>query len=236
LPVGSVGVHFIASDQTVPGYRLKLSCADADPPAPPCLGPDNAAGAYAIWPPAAAPVTIVARPTTPAVPAPPVPVEVARALGRELRDCHTGEVPTLEAHQRLKLDLDGDGAAEELLTVRVTPLQANDWEEAQARPDGAAPDCLPSDVDRPRSWFFLYVKKGGGPFTRVPLGAQPEGVPSALENKIQLGAEVLGYLDLDGDGAMELWLEQPWFEATSWMLVRLRDGAWQIIDQFVEGT
>jgi len=246
VPVAAAPVHFIASDQTVDGYRLGLSCPPDADPKPPCAGPPSTAGFFALWPPAFGPLTIADRPDLwhkppgGARPAPPLPAEIADDLTGRLRECGSGKAPPLTAHQRLQLDLDGDGAAEELLTVRAEPIEANSWDEAQAlgRGDGG---CLPADVDRPHSWFFLYVKRGPR-FVRTPLGplpreaVSPGGTEEDGHREPSIDGEVLAAFDLEGDGASELWLEQPYYEGNNWVVVHLRGGTFQVIDHFVDGT
>jgi hypothetical protein len=247
LPVTATPVHFIASDQTVDGYRLNLPCPpNEDQPHPPCAGPKGTAGFFAAWPPGFAP-TLAPRPDSKRLWAPsaagengPLPREVVEELTPLLRDCKTGEVPPLAVHQRLRLDLDGDGVPEELLTVRAQAIEADSADDANLRLPGVGP-CLPADVDRPSHWFFLYVKRGPR-FVRVPLGPLPSDAPFAGGSgapgvqSLSADGEVLGSFDLDGDGAQELWLEQPYYEGRNWVVVRLRGGIFEVLDHFVDGT
>jgi hypothetical protein len=234
LRVTAAPVEFTASEQIMDGYRLDLTCPRDGRPKPPCVGPDTAAGSFAVWPPGFGGVSLAER----GRPTEPLPVEVAGELTRQLRDCRSGEVPALAVHQRLRLDLDGDGVPEELLTVRATPIEAATWDDSMSQARGDA-GCLPPDVDRPQSWFFTYVKRGPR-FVRVPLDALPSGAPFAGGSGDTPGtsvdAEVLASFDLDGDGAAELWMEQPYYEGMNWVVVHLRDGVFEVIDHFVDGT
>jgi hypothetical protein len=248
-PVTAAPVNFIGSGQTVDGYRLDLPCPQSDEATSPCEGPGSAAGRFAVWPPAFGPVTLAARPEAAPEAAStaagagalqPLPREVIEDLGPRLRECRSGRLPTLTVHQRLRVDLDGDGTSEELITVRAEPIQADNWEDSLIRGPEAA-GCLPSGVNRPGEWFFLYVRRGAR-FVRVPLGPLPADAPSAVgDTRPGFAApspdgEVLASFDLDGDGAFELWLQQPYYEGNNWAVVRSRGGVFEVIAHFAEGT
>jgi hypothetical protein len=207
-------IKFILSEETFDGLRLDLPCAQDEHPhggprTPLCEGPEGAAGAYAIWPESFKGLTLAPRSAASGA-TETLPPEVVSHLGSYLRQNGVTSVLPLALHQRLTLDLDGDAERETLLTVRVS-----------------VPGELHQEEELPSEWFFVYVSaRGRFEHAHVPLARY----------RTFTDAEVLGYLDLDGDGAMELWLQLPYSEGHDTLLARWRSGAWEVIAEFGYGA
>ena len=209
--------EFVLSGKQVTGFRLDLPCArgsDQPPYSQPCAGAPDDAGAYGVWPASFGQVTL-ARPSPTARPKGAVPAEIVAELDPILREIGFARRPAMTLHQTLSLDLDGDRRSETVLSVRVDTDHHEGDDEAKTS-------------ELPRHLFFLYLRVGDR-YRRMSL-------PESTTIETRGDAEVIAYFDLDGDRAMELWLETPYYEGRDWLLARWRGGAWQVIDNFGDGT
>ena len=56
--------------------------------------------------------------------------------------------------------------------------------------------------------------------------------PSVLDATDGMDGAVLGWVDIDGDGQLELLMETPGYENLTWQLVGYRDGAFRPVAEF----
>jgi hypothetical protein len=119
----------------------------------------------------------------------------------------------LRLGQTLSLDLDGDGKPETLHNFAATDVFVS---EPPDRGKGGREDWNPY---APTEFFFIFAERAGS-LVRIPV----ETPASRLDG---MEGAVLGWLDIDGDGRPEIWIDTPRYEGRTWQLVRFRDGAFR---------
>ncbi len=251
-------IPFPVLDLVADGFRFARRCPnpeDRSGAAPnPCAGPDGPAGDHAVWPPGYAGLRLAGT-----IPPPQIdrgapasdgglpasdgglpardggaadvrgarrsrgreaPGPVLAAIAAALAKSGFSAAPPTWLHQRLSVDLDGDGKDERLLVFQVS-TDAVDLEGLVSEEDGSE---LPSTL------FYMFVDRGAGRFERIRIPAEDVTLGHDAD------AEVLGTIDLDGDGAVELWVRSEYFEGRNTLLGRWAGGVWRTIAAFTEGT
>lgn len=122
----------------------------------------------------------VVPPTTPAEADAAAPPELKKRLAAAIEQHHAGvKAGKLQVRQRAIVDVDGDGAPEQVVAVAVPGPKSADGEETLA-------------------FAGLYVVPANAP------DAAPRELAGAAPGTVQY--TLLGALDLDKDGKPELWL------------------------------
>lgn len=141
-------------------------------------GSGDAWRGHATAPPVDAEWVEVVPPTTPAEDDAAAPAELRARVVAQVEKDHPGvKAKKLQVRQRALLDLDGDDAPEQVLAVAV-------------------PGAKDADGDETLAFAGLYVV--------APGDAPPRKLAGSAPGTVQY--RVLGVLDLDKDGKVELWL------------------------------
>jgi hypothetical protein len=109
--------------------------------------------------------------------------------------------------QTFSLDLDGDGVPELLHNVVLADLDERE----------VSPGHFPHDS--PGAMYFIFVERRGH-LARVP-------VHTAASHVDKMDGLVMGWMDLDGDGRPEVWMETPRNHGHTTQLVRFEGGAFR---------
>jgi hypothetical protein len=142
--------------------------------------------------------------------------ELLREAERQLAPTLRRFQPTRQVHllQTISVDLDGDGVPETLHNLAVTNIEVK---PRRVHGHDADPDVA-------STFFFIFAEKNGR-YTRLPVRSKPS-------LKEDMDGVVIGWLDIDGDGQLELLLESEGYELLAHQLVRFRDGAFHPVAEF----
>lgn len=216
-------VHLDASEQDLPGLALDLPCraADGGVRSEPCDRTQEGLSTHAVWPPGGLSVERIEAPDgeRDAGTDVPLPPRLESAVAKTL-SARWKRVPPHRLRRTVTTDLDGDRQPDLVFVVEVDP------------PEGAGEDEQGGGL--PARVWYLFLEQRDGRFARMSLAEELEN------NAAGADADVVGIVDLDGDGASELWLHSNSFEGYEDLLARWRPGPrrarWHVVARLSDGS